>query len=160
MTGDFPITSDERQREVSHPRIFTVQDLGLKVFAPGTVIFPKRGGAIATNKKRLLETPATTDLNVMGLTPHREVGPYFRTWFAAIDLANLSDGSNVPQVNNKDIQPLLVPLPPVTEQTRIVAEVERRISVIDELEAVVASNLKRAARLRQSILQKAFTGQL
>jgi hypothetical protein len=41
-----------------------------------------------------------------------------------------------------------------------VAEVERRLSVMEELEAVVSANLQRAVRLRQSILQKAFTGEL
>jgi len=40
------------------------------------------------------------------------------------------------------------------------AEVERRLSVAEELEAVVSANLQRAVRLRQSILQKAFTGEL
>ena len=55
---------------------------------------------------------------------------------------------------------LVVPLPPVAEQTRIVAEVERRLSVVEELESVVTANLQRATRLRQSILQKAFTGKL
>jgi type I restriction enzyme S subunit len=41
-----------------------------------------------------------------------------------------------------------------------VAEVEWRLSVVEELEAVVSADLLRATRLRQSILQKAFTGQL
>ena len=41
-----------------------------------------------------------------------------------------------------------------------VAEVERRLSVMAELESVVSANLQRATRLRLSILQKAFTGQL
>jgi len=42
----------------------------------------------------------------------------------------------------------------------LVAEVERRLSVVDELESVVSANLQRAFRLRQSILQKAFSGGL
>ena len=67
---------------------------------------------------------------------------------------------DINQVNNKDILPLCVPLPPLAEQTRIVAEVERRLSVVEELESVVSANLQRATRLRQSILQKAFTGGL
>lgn len=59
-----------------------------------------------------------------------------------------------------DIRSIPVPLPPLAEQKRIVEEVERRLSVIDEMEAAVATNLKRAARLRQSILKKAFEGKL
>ncbi|MBL9171384.1 MAG: restriction endonuclease subunit S [Verrucomicrobiales bacterium] len=51
-------------------------------------------------------------------------------------------------------------LPPLAEQTRIVAEVERRLSVVEELESVVWANFRRATRLRQSILRKAFTGEL
>jgi type I restriction enzyme S subunit len=53
-----------------------------------------------------------------------------------------------------------IPLPPLAEQTRIVSEVERRLSVVEELESVVSANLQRASGLRQSILQKAFAGQL
>ena len=41
-----------------------------------------------------------------------------------------------------------------------VAEVGRRLGVLEELEAVVTTNLQRATRLRQAILQKAFTGEL
>jgi len=39
------------------------------------------------------------------------------------------------------------------------AEVERRLSVVEELESVATANLQRATRLRQSILQKAFAGE-
>ena len=53
-----------------------------------------------------------------------------------------------------------IPLPPLAEQHRIVAEVERRLSVIQQAEATVETSLKRAERLRQSILKKAFSGQL
>ena len=51
-------------------------------------------------------------------------------------------------------------LPPLVEQEQIVAEVERRLSVIEELEAAVEANLTRADRLRQSILATAFAGKL
>jgi len=57
--------------------------------------------------------------------------------------------------------PFNKPLPtPLAEQTRIVAEVERRLSVVEELEAMVSANLQRATRLQQSILEKAFAGHL
>lgn len=51
-------------------------------------------------------------------------------------------------------------LPSLAEQDQIVAEVERRLSVIDELESTVEANLTRAERLRQATLQKAFSGKL
>ncbi|MGE3978388.1 MAG: restriction endonuclease subunit S [Nitrospira sp.] len=51
-------------------------------------------------------------------------------------------------------------LPSLAEQNQIVSEVERRLSVIDELEATVEANLTRADRLRQSILSETFSGRL
>jgi type I restriction enzyme, S subunit len=63
-------------------------------------------------------------------------------------------------INIETLKAMPVPLAPLAEQRRIVAEVERRLSVIDELEAAVEADLKRAGRLRQSILKRAFEGKL
>ncbi len=54
----------------------------------------------------------------------------------------------------------MVALPPLAEQRRIVAEVEWRLSVIQQADAAVEANLTRAERLRQSILKEAFSGKL
>ena len=69
-------------------------------------------------------------------------------------------GVGRPRLNLGEIKSIALPLPPLAEQSRIVAEVEQRLSVVEELESVVTANLQRATRLRQSILQKAFTGEL
>jgi type I restriction enzyme S subunit len=50
------------------------------------------------------------------------------------------------------------PLPPAAEQIRIVAEVERRLSLVRSVEAEVDANLKRAQSLRQAVLAKSFAG--
>ena len=55
---------------------------------------------------------------------------------------------------------LPVPIPPLAEQRRIVAEVERRLSVAQQAQAAVEASLARAERLRQSILKQAFSGRL
>ena len=58
------------------------------------------------------------------------------------------------------LEKALIPLPPLPEQQAIVSEVESRLSVADEVEKTVTAELKRAEQLRQSILKKAFSGEL
>lgn len=53
-----------------------------------------------------------------------------------------------------------LPLPPIAEQRRIVAEVDRRLSLLREAEAQVEANFRRAERLRQALLLTAFSGEL
>lgn len=55
---------------------------------------------------------------------------------------------------------IAVPFPPEVEQTVIQDEIDRRLSVTEELEATIKTNLKRAERLRQTILQQTFSGTL
>jgi type I restriction enzyme, S subunit len=69
-------------------------------------------------------------------------------------------GQGRPHLSFEQLRMTAISLPPSAEQERIVAEVDRRLSVVEELEAVVNANLQRANRLRQSILQQAFSGTL
>ena len=71
-----------------------------------------------------------------------------------------SSGGVQPNLNLGLVGQITVPLPPVAEQRRIVAEVERRLSVIRQAETAVETSLKRAERLRQSILKAGLSGQL
>ena len=68
--------------------------------------------------------------------------------------------TNLASINLSVLSGFPVPLPPLAEQRRIVAEVERRLSVIQQAESTVEVNLTRAERLRQSILKQAFSGRL
>ena len=98
-------------------RFVSEQTAGTGVFPVGTVVFPKRGGAIGTNKKRLTRIPICADLNVMGVTAGIRLTPqYLMAYFSNIDLGTLNNGSSVPQINNKDIAPLLICLPPMVLQ--------------------------------------------
>ena len=85
---------------------------------------------------------------------------YLSIFLNGKDISFSVTGSAQPKLTQAALNKTPVPLPPLAEQTRIVAEVERRLSVVEELESVVTANLQRATRLRQSILQKAFSGKL
>ena len=63
-------------------------------------------------------------------------------------------------VNGTKLAAMPIPMLPLGEQRCIVAEVERRLSVIQQTEAAVKANLTQAERLRQSILKQAFSGEL
>jgi type I restriction enzyme, S subunit len=69
-------------------------------------------------------------------------------------------GGTMEILNLGIIKALPVPLPPLDEQRRTVEEVDRRLSLLREVEAQVEINLKRAERLRQAILTQAFTSGL
>jgi type I restriction enzyme, S subunit len=80
----------------------------------------------------------------------------YRNRFFASETGNVGQGN----VGMTAITKEPVALAPMAEQEQIVAEVERQLSVMDETDAVIAANLQRGTRLQQSMLQKAFTGQL
>lgn len=72
--------------------------LGLRMCQPGSVTFPKRGGAIATNKKRRLLVEGALDLNLMVLTAKTVTPEFLWWWMQKLDLSTISNGSNVPQI--------------------------------------------------------------
>ncbi len=65
-------------------------------------------------------------------------------------------GSTVAHINVGDVKRFAIPVPPLAEQVRILAEVDRHLSIIREVEAEVDANLQRANALRQATLQRAF----
>ncbi len=68
--------------------------------------------------------------------------------------------SGVNNINSVEIQNLKISLPPLSEQQRIVAEIESRLSQAEAAEARIAESLQKTEALRQSILKKAFEGEL
>jgi type I restriction enzyme S subunit len=64
------------------------------------------------------------------------------------------------KINQRDIATFRLPIPTLGEQREIVAEVDRRFSVLDQVEAAATASLSRCSKLRQAILKQAFEGRL
>lgn len=60
----------------------------------------------------------------------------------------------------KELKQIEFVLPPLPQQSYIVEEIEKRFSVADNLEKAIDESLNRSNKLRQSILKKAFEGNL
>ncbi|MDD4024998.1 MAG: restriction endonuclease subunit S [Kiritimatiellae bacterium] len=109
--------------------------------------------------------PAIVKADCIRFKPHNSVMPRYMNIALNSDpvrkrTKGMVHGVGRPRLNLGEIKSIVLPIPPLAEQSRIVAEVERRLSVVEEMEATVEANLQRATRLRQSILQKAFEGKL
>ena len=123
------------------------------VIESGSIVFPKRGGAIATNRKRRTHVNIVCDSNIMAMKPFaHDTLPFLELWFNSFDLWKLNSGTSVPQINNKDIYPLPLLLPPLAEQHRIVAKVDELMAVCDRLEAGLAAGEETRGRLVKAVL--------
>ncbi len=150
--GDMNYPGNEQYITTSS-RFVSEQTAGTGVFPVGTVVFPKRGGAIGTNKKRLTRLPICADLNVMGVTAGRRLTPqYLMAYFNTVDLGTLNNGSSVPQINNKDIAPLLICIPPMALQEQFAAFVEQT----DKSKLAVKQSLEKLETLKKSLMQQYF----
>lgn len=153
---------EENQREITtSSRYLDKYKLEHLIPVP-SLIFPKRGGAILTNKKRLvLEDEILVDLNTMAMVPKNKVMiMYLYYWFLTIDLGELNNGSTVPQINNKDINPLKIPLPPLAEQRRIVEQIENLFNKLDEAKDLIDDVIKLHYLRKASIYKRALNGEL
>jgi len=68
--------------------------------------------------------------------------------------------TNLASISMSKVKALPIALPPLAEVTRILAEVDRRLSVLDQLECLADASLARCVRLRQAILKRAFESRL
>jgi type I restriction enzyme S subunit len=140
-----------------------LKETNLTLYPAGTLLLAMYGEGKTRGKCSELMIPATTNQAIAAVqvvTP--DVKNYLKMffWKNYEDVRTRSSGGVQPNLNLSIVASITVPLPPLPEQTRIVAEVERRLSVADEIEEVLSANLQRAERLRQSILQQAFSGKL
>jgi len=136
------------EREI-HTTVHTVDAYMLKQLKaraqpPGTVIFPKIGGAIATNKRRLLVRPTVIDNNCLGLIPRDDIDQmWLYILMSSIDLTAYQSGTSMPSLSHATLSSIHVKLPPLKDQRRIVYQVENLLSLCDA--AIAALRFKETA---------------
>lgn len=128
----------------------------------GTIIFPKSGAAILTNARAMLAMDAYIVSHLAAVEPNQSVAEpqWLFFYLHTVDMAKYIDNPSYPSLKLSRIRGLPIPLPPLSEQRRIVAELEavqEKLRVLREAQAETDEELK---RLERSILDKAFRGEL
>ena len=133
-------------------------DRGNGTIAPErATVFPKRGGAIGTNKKRLLDRAAILDPNLMAVSAGERLHHLFLyRWFFTFDLVDITSGSTVPQLNKRDLSPLPIQIPPIDLQLRFAAIAES----IERKRTHQRAHLAELDTLFASLQSRAFSGEL
>lgn len=136
--------------------------LGASLMPVDAIAFPKVGGAIATNKKRVFGVEGCVDNNVMVLVPDDEkINPnYLHEWLRFVDIYEFSNKANPPSITQATVQAWPLALPDKKKQLAIVDKIQRMREATASLEVSYDAQLTDIATLRQSLLQAAFSGQL
>jgi type I restriction enzyme S subunit len=96
----------------------------------------------------------------IGLNPKRNLFLYYYLSSITKNLRQINQGAAQPNLNTDLIKVIDLPLCSLEEQTQIVQEIESRLSVCDKIEETIETSLEKSEALRQSILKKAFEGNL
>jgi type I restriction enzyme S subunit len=159
--------------EVAFCRIYNTEEkitqLGLEnssteIHPPGTVLLGMIGEGKTRGQVAILDIPACHNQNSAAIrVSETGMPPEYIYYFLEGEYERtrkLGSGNNQPALNKNRVQLMVFPCPPLKEQYKIAEELQLKFSITDQLEKTIDSNLKRAEKLRQSILKQAFEGKL
>jgi type I restriction enzyme, S subunit len=143
-----------------------LHETNAKVFPAGSLLLAMYGEGKTRGKVSELAIDAATNQACAALVFHGPAAQRIKAFVKLFleenyeDVRRLSSGGVQPNLNLSLVRRTAIPLPPLVEQDRIVAEAERRLAIVDHLDHLVAISQARAERLRKSILKLAFQGKL
>lgn len=131
-----------------------------RIFPKGTILFT----IFATiGRIGILNIDATTNQAIAGITPNNLINHKYLT-YSLIDLSNsiLEHGKGVAQknINQAILKSTIIPLPPLSEQNRIVAKLDKLFTQLETIKSSMAQVPLLLKDFRQQVLTQAVTGKL
>ena len=126
-----------------------------KIYPKGSIIFPKNGGAIYTEKKRILDVDSVIDLNTEAIFPTAQIELmylYFLLTFTKI--SSFDKGGGLPSLDLKKMSEYIIPVPSLSEQQSIVDYLDSAFAKIDAMKANAEKALGEAKALFQASLKE------
>ncbi len=155
---DFASTKNISQKEHEEIKVRSGVEAGDVIMAMiGTVGNPV---VVKTDREFSIKNVALFKKNETFLSPD-----YMKYWLDGPEFKNVLDrkylkGTTQKFIPLEHLRILPVPYTSLFEQTKIVSEIETRLSVCDKLEETIVGGLLQSEALRQSILKRAFEGRL
>lgn len=137
-----------------------------KMISKGAILFVMRSGILRhTLPVAIAGKNLTVNQDLQSVEPFEFIDTEYFYWFIVghnqkIRQECSKDGTTVESIDTTSLKKYPIPIAPIKEQHRIVQEIESRLSVADKMEESIAQSLQQAEALRQSILKKAFSGEL
>ena len=157
-SGKYPYFKVAEMNREANQRVMTDTDAYVKesrkYFPKGSIVFPKNGAAIATNKKRILGQDSIVDLNTGGVEPNNDLvrTDYLFYLFQHIDFAQYMRRGAVPTLDLKSVLAIEIELPSLSDLQYIVAELDLLSGIIEKKNA----QLRTLERLAESLFIETF----
>lgn len=132
-----------------------------KLCPSGSIVFAKIGEAIRLNRRSILSEDSVVDNNVMSITYFQYINnKYGFYYFQTLNLIDLSAGNAVPSIRKSTVEEISFPLPPLTEQERIVAKLDKLFAQHELMKKALDRIPQLLKDFRQQVLTQAVTGKL
>ncbi|TLS68125.1 hypothetical protein FEF65_03775 [Mariprofundus erugo] len=150
--ADFNRNNEETSLSDAEVTFFEDENHSIRIFPPGTVIFPKRGATIFLNKVGQLRKSAALDPNLMALVPKEStcLSGYLYWVIKLIRLHRVSETTSLPQLNHKHLMPLWLPSPSLEKQRRIVG----LLDAIREQRNNVQEHMVKCTEVKKQLIEK------
>ena len=130
----------------------------------GTVMLAMIGEGKTRGQAAILNVEAAHNQNTAAiLVSQTPCSSKYLYYFLLLNYENtrrIGSGNNQKALNKERVRAIRFPFTSFREQKIIVEEIERRLSVCDQIEKTIEQSLQQAEALRQSILKQAFEGRL
>ena len=141
-----------------------LENTSCKVHPVGTVIIAMIGEGKTRGQAAILKIEASHNQNTAAIrvnnTSYVSELLYYYLFLKYQDNRKVGSGNNQKALNKERVKNIPIPLLSLNEQHQIVQEIESRLSIADKMEESIKVSLLKAEALRQSILKKAFSGEL
>lgn len=150
------VNSEEKITEIA------LENSSAKIFDIGTVLLAMYGATVG--KVGILGVPAATNQAVAAIKPNEKklFNKYLFYFLKSLrkDLVGIGFGGAQPNISQTVVKKILIPLPNIDEQKKLIASFEAFLVIVDLLNKEIKKSDEYLKSLMPSVLAKAFNGEL